>query len=114
MVISNDVGNAYAETINVLPMTRHMKKPNLPCHTQIQPEQVSDAHQTLDASMILAEQITTISKTQLRNYAGKVDDRGFMEIIDRAVSQQLGLDENISISQHDHIINHTGGVKPNV
>jgi len=91
LVISNNIGNAYAETLNVLPMTRQMKKPNLPCHTQLDPDAVSDKHQILDASMILAEQITTISKDQMKNYVGHVQDKALLNAVNHAVSVQLGL-----------------------
>ena len=32
IIISNDIGNEHADTVNVVPMTRHMKKLDLPCH----------------------------------------------------------------------------------
>ena len=54
IIISNDLGNAHAETVNVVPMTRHLKKPELPCHTQLDPDSVTDKHQPLDQSMVLA------------------------------------------------------------
>ena len=98
IVISNDVGNTYAETLNVLPMTRQLKKPNLPCHTELNPDVITDKHQMMDSSMILAEQITTISKDQLRNYVGRIEDRNLLDSIDHAVSVQLGL---VPISLHN-------------
>ena len=97
MIVSNDAGNTYAETLNVLPMTRQLKKPNLPCHTELDPAMITDKHQVMDHSMVLAEQITTISKDQLRNYVGRIEGRTFLDAIDRAVSVQLGL---IPISLH--------------
>ena len=91
VIVSNDVGNTHAQTMNALPMTRQLKKPNLPCHIQLAPETISDSHQTMDVSMILAEQITTISMDHLRNYVGRIEDEDFLDAIDRAVSVQLGL-----------------------
>ena len=91
LIVSNDVGNTYADTLNVLPMTRQLKKPNLPCHTELVPDTIADKHQTMDSSMILAEQITTISKDQLRNYVGRIEDRVFLDSINHAVAVQLGL-----------------------
>jgi mRNA interferase MazF len=91
LIVSNDVGNTYAETLNVLPMTRQLKKPNLPCHTELDPQAIADKHQMMDNSMILAEQITTISKDQLRNYVGRIEKRDLQDSIDHAVSIQLGL-----------------------
>ena len=98
LIVSNDIGNAYAETLNVLPMTRHLKKPNLPCHTELDPDIVSDKRQTLDTSMILAEQITTISKSELRNYVGSIKDEVLLSAVNRAIAGQLGL---ASIDRHN-------------
>lgn len=98
LIVSNDVGNTYAETLNVLPMTRQLKKPNLPCHTELDPDIITDKHQMMDNSMILAEQITTISKDQLRNYVGRIVDKELVGSIDHAVSVQLGL---VPISLHN-------------
>lgn len=97
LIVSNDVGNTYAETLNVLPMTRQLKKPDLPCHTELDPDAIADRHQTMDNSMILAEQITTISKDQLRNYVGRINEKNLIADVDHAVSVQLGL---IPLTQH--------------
>lgn len=91
IVISNNIGNAHADTVNVLPLTRHMKKPDLPCHTELTPGEIIDTHQILDTSMILAEQITTIGKNTLLNYVGKIADTAVMNRIDHTILTQLGL-----------------------
>lgn len=91
IVISNNIGNAHADTVNVLPLTRHMKKLELPCHTELTPGDIIDTHQILDTSMILAEQIMTIGKNTLLNYVGKIADATVMNRIDYAVLTQLGL-----------------------
>ena len=77
----------------MLPMTRHLKRQGLPCHTKLDPEKIQDLQQTLDTSMILAEQVTTISKSALRNYVGYVSDYALMDQVDRAVSMQLGISD---------------------
>ena len=84
MVLSNDIGNVYAETLNVLPMTRR--------HIELDPDCVSDRHQMIDASMILAEQITTIDKSELRGYVGHIQDDAVLSRVNHAVSIQLGLE----------------------
>ena len=91
LIVSNNIGNEHAETINVLPMTRQLKKPGLPCHTELTSSVIIDKHQEMCLSMVLAEQITTISKTQLRNYVGRVDDAALLTDIDTAIGQQLSL-----------------------
>lgn len=91
LIVSNNIGNEHAETINVLPMTRQLKKPGLPCHTELSSVVIRDKHQEMGPSMVLAEQITTISKTQLRNYVGRVEDATLLTDIDLAIGQQLCL-----------------------
>lgn len=91
IVISNNIGNIHSDTVNIVPMTRHLKKPELPCHTKIIPDHISDKCQFLEPSMVLAEQVTTISKYALRNYAGHIEDIKVMQRIDNAVAEQLGI-----------------------
>lgn len=94
VIISNNIGNAHSETVNVVPMTRHLKKPELPCHTKLNPDSITDARQLLDTSMILAEQITTIGKNRLCNYVGKIADTAVLHRIDTAVAAQLGIERS--------------------
>lgn len=91
IILSNNIGNIHSDTVNIVPMTRHLKKPDLPCHTEITPDHISDKRQLLEPSMVLAEQVTTISKYALRNYAGHIEDTGVMQRIDNAVAAQLGI-----------------------
>lgn len=94
IVISNNIGNAHADTVNVLPLTRHMKKPDLPCHTELNPDCITDARQLLDTSMVLAEQIMTIGKNHLFNYVGKIADTTVLHRINAAVAAQLGIERS--------------------
>ena len=91
LVISNDLGNRFSDTINVLPMTRHLKRQDLPCHTQIDPESIGDRRQPLETSMVLVEQVTTISKSVLKHYTGHVSDKAMEELIDQTLKRQFGL-----------------------
>ena len=94
LIISNDIGNRFSDTINVLPMTRHLKRQDLPCHTQIDPESIGDMRQPLETSMVLVEQVTTISKSVLKHYAGHVSDRTMEALIDQTLRRQFGLVEH--------------------
>lgn len=91
IILSNNIGNAHADTVNVIPMTRHLKKPELPCHTEITPDHITDKRQLLETSMILAEQVTTISKYALRSYAGRITDSSVLSRIEQSVAAQLGI-----------------------
>lgn len=92
IILSNNLSNIHSDTVNIVPMTRHLKKPDLPCHTEITPDHISDKRQLLEPSMVLAEQVTTISKHALRNYAGRITDFGVLSQIEQSVAAQLGIE----------------------
>ena len=91
LVVSNDVGNTNSNIINVLPLTSHLKKLYLPCHTLLEPGNVADSRYDFVESMIQAEQITTIGRLQLKNYVGRVEDTELLNQITRAIIAQLAL-----------------------
>ena len=94
LVISNNKGNAHSETITVMPMTGSFKRtdlPDLPCHTILKPEQIKDRQCSFSKTTILAEQITTISKSALKSYVGKVDAEDVMGSIEHSLFVHLGL-----------------------
>jgi mRNA interferase MazF len=83
LIIQNDVGNAHAPTVQVIPLTSKIKK-ELPIHTII------NSGGLLKESTALTEQIQTINKTTLRQYIGKVDD-ATMNRVNVCIMIQLGL-----------------------
>ena len=91
LVVSNDMGNTHSTIVNVLPMTSHLKKPHLPCHTLLEPGDVADSRFALRESEVQAEQITTIGRLQLKNYVGRVEDTEVLDQITQAVISQLAL-----------------------
>ena len=93
LVISNDVGNRCSDIVNVIPMTSRMKKYYLPSHTIVEENHMTerDEKREYETSMILAEQITTISKASFRSYLGRVTDAEKLKTIESAVRVQLGL-----------------------
>lgn len=95
IVLSNNIGNAHADTVNVVPMTRHLKRPELPCHMELHPDFIADKRKILDTSMVLAEQLTTISKYALHSYAGYISDITILEKIGKAVIAQLGMERSL-------------------
>ncbi len=86
LIIQNDIGNAYAPTVQVIPLTSKNKKA-LPIHTTIK------SGGLLKESTALAEQIQTVNKTILRQYIGKVDDET-MNRVNACIMIQLGLIKN--------------------
>lgn len=90
IVLQNDVGNFYAPTITIAPLTsKYDKKKNQPTHYRIR-----KAKGLEKPSVVLAEQIGTYDKSCVLRYIGKVS-LGQMRGIDEAVKIQLGyyLDE---------------------
>ena len=91
LVVSNDAGNTHSGILNVLPLTSHLKKPYLPCHTLLEPGNVADSRYRFVDSMVQEEQITTIGRLQLISYVGRVEDAEFLNQITRAICAQLAL-----------------------
>lgn len=91
LVVSNDVGNTHSTIVNVLPMSSHLKKLYLPCHTLLEPGNVADSRYDFVESVIQAEQITTIGRLQLKNYVGRIEDTEVLNQIIRAMISQLAL-----------------------
>lgn len=91
IVLQNDVGNRYAPTITIAPLTSKVdKKRNQPTHYLLRKAKGLER-----PSMVLAEQIDTCDKACVLRYLGKVS-KGQMRGIDEAVKVQLGyyIEEN--------------------
>ena len=91
LVVSNDKGNYHSNTISIIPLTGCFKRPDLPCHILLYPEDIKNRHQRLSVSTILTEQVTTISKSDLRGYVGRIEDSTLLGKIEYALSIHLGL-----------------------
>lgn len=85
-IISNDAANIHSETITVVPMTSKLKKSYLPTHVVL----ATDDCPSLEPSMVLGEQLTTISQAALRHYVGRVQC-GMIHRIEDAVKAHLGI-----------------------
>lgn len=80
LVLQNDVGNHFAPTLIVAPITsRCRKKAGQPTHYVIE-----DVRNLDNPSVVLAEQLITIDKSRILKYLGKAADWQMREI-DRAV-----------------------------
>lgn len=85
IVLQNDVGNYYAPTITLAPLTTKVgKKKHQPTHFFLR-----KAKGLLKPSVVLAEQVGTYDKSCVLRYLGKVS-KGQMRGIDHAVKIQLG------------------------
>lgn len=92
LVISNDTANRYSKIVTVIPLTTKMKKLGLPVHVTLSEkhcEMLGAEH--LEDSVLLAEQITTISKEALYNRLCRVTAEEKILEIESAVASQLGM-----------------------
>ena len=77
LVLQNNDGNLYCPTLIVAPMTTQLKKLNQPTHYLIRHKPALAA-----PSMVEFEQITTIDKSRIIGYIGKLTKEQMMEIED--------------------------------
>ena len=99
LVISNDVGNQYSRTVTVIPMTTKLKRMDMPTHIILTEEDCCMFRpQTLQDSVLLAEQITTIAKSALCGRLCRVTSKERKQEIEQAVAAQLDMQRTSVIS----------------
>ena len=97
VVVSNNVGNRHSgilevatildgadEYLRVIPLTSKEKR-SMPTHLWI------EGFGLKGRSLILGEQITTISKMQVKNIVGRITDDEIIDKINRIIQISLGL-----------------------
>ena len=85
LVLQNNDGNFYCPTLIVAPMTTQLKKLNQPTHYLIQYNRALTA-----PSVVEFEQITTIDKSRIISYLGKLTEEQYREIDDYMITS-LGI-----------------------
>lgn len=101
LVISNDVGNQYSRTVTVIPLTTKLKRMDMPTHIILTEEDCCMFRpQTLQDSVLLAEQITTIAKSALCGRLCRVTSRDRKQEIEQAVAAQLDMQRTSVISDN--------------
>ena len=92
LVISNDVGNQYSQTLTVIPLTTKLKRMDMPTHIVLTEDDCCMFRpQTLQDSVLLAEQITTIAKSALCGRVCRVTSKERKQEIEQAVATQLDM-----------------------
>ena len=87
VVIQNNIGNCYAPTLIVAPIsTKVQKKQKQPTHCVMRPSSMIRSQ-----SVVLLEQIRTIDKQRIRCYLGKVTQDEILSI-NQAMRISLALD----------------------
>ena len=96
LILSNNVGNDHGNIVTVAPLTSKQKKWWIPAHVMLEPFEMEisgDFNKPFEAAMALMEQLTTIDKSALKTYVGRVTDDVKITEIEAAVRIQLGMEE---------------------
>ena len=105
VILQNDVGNTYSPTLIVATLTsKTEKKAAQPTHCLVEPEK-------LEPSIVQAEQIFTIDKSRIQNFAGHLTPEE-MSRVDDAVKISLALNPMGSIQKLKPIIRSTAAYAP--
>ena len=86
LVIQNDVGNRHSPTVICAAITSRMNKAKLPTHVEIDAKR----YRIVKDSVVLLEQIRTIDKQRLKDYACRAD-KELMRKVDEALCVSLML-----------------------
>ena len=88
LIVHNDVGNKFSQTVIAAAISSQKYKTNLPTHIQVNANECGLAKD----SIVLLEQVRTIDKKRLKERMGNLDETD-MDRIDRALSVSFGLGE---------------------
>ena len=105
VILQNDVGNTHSPTLIVATLTsKTEKKAAQPTHCLVEPER-------LEPSIVQTEQIFTIDKSRVQNFAGHLTPEE-MSRVDDAVKISLALNPMGSIQKLKPIIRSTAAYAP--
>lgn len=86
LVISNDVNNKYALTMNVIPISSSTAKKHLPIHVDISNYKECGLDKPC---RLLVEQTTTVSVDKINGYVGHISNPALIEKISEAFRLQF-------------------------
>ena len=89
LIIQNDMGNKYSQTVIEAAITSKTNKTKLPTHIEIDSEKCG----LKNNSVILTEQIRTIDKSRLKEKIGHIEDENTINQINNALGVSFGLEE---------------------
>lgn len=87
IIMQNDIGNRYSQTVIVAAITSQINKAKLPTHVEISSEEYGLNRD----SVVLLEQIRTLDKRRLKEKIGHMTDSD-MEKVNKALLISLSLD----------------------
>lgn len=87
VVCSNDINNRFCPTVNILCVSSQIQKQNYPMHVLIKRNNYENIKQD---SIILAEQIFTINKDNIKRVVGHLNKEDMMELNSAIALQFIG------------------------
>ena len=70
LIVQNDIGNRHSPTVEIIPLSSRTQKADyMPTHVTIQ---ASEENGLSKNSVVLAEQVQTINRTQLKTLLGQL------------------------------------------
>ncbi len=85
LILQNDIGNKFSQTVIVSAITSQLNKTKLPTHISLETSSGLSKN-----SVVLLEQIRTIDKQRLKEKIGHIDD-GTMRQVNDALSISFGM-----------------------
>ena len=87
LIIQNNVGNKFSNTVIVAPLTSKIKKTDLKVHIEIKKDKNNGL---IENSIVLLEQLKTIDKSSLHNKIGVINNQD-LKNIDEGLKVSLAL-----------------------
>lgn len=81
LIVSNNLNNAYSDTIIVCPITSQNKKKEFPTHFTL--DNIKYPFFTKDNNTVLCEQIRCVSRQRLGQYLGSIDDGDWHDVLEK-------------------------------
>jgi len=89
-ILSNDRNNYHSPTLNVIPITSKLQKRRLPVHVELLDY---ERFGLITPSVMLVEQIMTVSKSAISHFVGRIADADVFGQIREAMSVQFPIVE---------------------
>lgn len=88
IIVQNDIGNRFAPTTIITPIT-HRKNKGQPTQVQISQDLLTDTEKTVDG-MALAEQIRTVDRVRIKGKITSLNEKG-INLLDAAILAAMGI-----------------------
>lgn len=85
LIVSNNKANEYSQVITIIPISSRVTKKKLPTHVKVEKCGLAKP------SIVLAEQITSINKTQLLSKIGSICQTEYEKRVKNAIGIQLAM-----------------------